>query len=33
MRRPSTYIGTLLYGSLAAIDEADIEKNLPQWTR
>jgi DNA-binding beta-propeller fold protein YncE len=27
-----TYIGTLLYGSLAAIDTADIEKNLPQWT-
>jgi DNA-binding beta-propeller fold protein YncE len=32
MRRPSTYIGTLLYGSLASIDAADIEKNLPQWT-
>ncbi len=28
----STYIGTLLYGSLASINEADIEKNLPQWT-
>ena len=28
----STYIGTLLYGSLASIREADIEKNLPQWT-
>ncbi len=27
-----TYIGTLLYGSLAAIDAAEIEKNLPQWT-
>jgi DNA-binding beta-propeller fold protein YncE len=27
-----TYIGTLLYGSLASIDEASIEKNLPQWT-
>jgi DNA-binding beta-propeller fold protein YncE len=27
-----TYIGTLLYGSLAAIDTADIEKNLSQWT-
>ncbi len=33
-RRPSgyTYIGTLLYGSLATIHESDIEKNLPQWT-
>ena len=28
-----TYIGTLLYGSLAAIDAAEIEKNLPQWTQ
>jgi DNA-binding beta-propeller fold protein YncE len=28
----TTYIGTLLYGSLAALDEAEIEKNLPQWT-
>jgi DNA-binding beta-propeller fold protein YncE len=27
-----TYIGTLLYGSLASIDEAEIEKNLRQWT-
>jgi DNA-binding beta-propeller fold protein YncE len=27
-----TYIATLLYGSLASIDEASIEKNLPQWT-
>jgi DNA-binding beta-propeller fold protein YncE len=27
-----TYIGTLLYGSLATLDEAEIEKNLPQWT-
>jgi DNA-binding beta-propeller fold protein YncE len=27
-----TYIGTLLYGSLASIDEGAIEKNLPQWT-
>jgi DNA-binding beta-propeller fold protein YncE len=32
MHRPSTYIGTLLYGSLAAIDAAEIEKDLPQWT-
>ena len=28
----STYIGTLLYGSLASIEEAEIDKNLPQWT-
>jgi DNA-binding beta-propeller fold protein YncE len=28
----TTYIGTLLYGSLAALDAAEIEKNLPQWT-
>jgi YVTN family beta-propeller protein len=28
----STYIGTLLYGSLASISEGDIEKNLAQWT-
>jgi len=28
----NTYIATLLYGSLASIDEASIEKNLPQWT-
>jgi hypothetical protein len=32
LHRPTTYIGTLLYGSLAALDAADIEKNLPQWT-
>ncbi|MGC1463084.1 MAG: beta-propeller fold lactonase family protein [Terracidiphilus sp.] len=30
--RPSTYIGTMLYGSLATLDEADITANLPQWT-
>src|SRR5271157_2903138 len=29
---PTTYIGTLLYGSLTVLDEAQIEKNLPQWT-
>jgi DNA-binding beta-propeller fold protein YncE len=29
---PGTFIGTLLYGSLAVLDEAQIEKNLPQWT-
>ena len=27
-----TYIGTLLYGSLATLDAAEIERNLPQWT-
>jgi len=27
-----TYIGTLLYGSLATLNENEIEKNLPQWT-
>ncbi|MGP8251956.1 MAG: phosphoesterase [Terracidiphilus sp.] len=27
-----TYIGTLLYGSLASLDETEIENNLPQWT-
>jgi DNA-binding beta-propeller fold protein YncE len=30
--RSSTYIATLLYGSLAALDETEIENNLPQWT-
>jgi DNA-binding beta-propeller fold protein YncE len=29
---PSTYIATLLYGSLAVLDPADIEKNLTQYT-
>ncbi|MFZ0304656.1 MAG: bifunctional YncE family protein/alkaline phosphatase family protein [Terracidiphilus sp.] len=28
----STYIATLLYGSLASLDETEIENNLPQWT-
>jgi YVTN family beta-propeller protein len=28
----STYIGTLLYGSLAVLDPADLEKNLPRFT-
>jgi DNA-binding beta-propeller fold protein YncE len=28
----STYIPTLLYGSLATLDAAEIEKNLLQWT-
>ena len=27
-----TYIGTLLYGSLATLHETDIEKNLAHWT-
>jgi len=31
-RRSSTYIATLLYGSLATLDEAEIAKNLSQWT-
>jgi YVTN family beta-propeller protein len=30
--RASSYIATLLYGSLAALDAVEIEKNLPQWT-
>jgi DNA-binding beta-propeller fold protein YncE len=30
--RASTYIGTLLYGSLAALDEVEIEKELPNFT-
>jgi DNA-binding beta-propeller fold protein YncE len=30
--RPSTYIATLLYGSLATLDAAEIEKNLRQST-
>ena len=32
-RRGNTYIATLLYGSLAAIDESQIAANLPQWTK
>jgi DNA-binding beta-propeller fold protein YncE len=33
-QRPSnnTYIGTLLYGSLAVVDEAEIAAHLPHWT-
>jgi DNA-binding beta-propeller fold protein YncE len=30
--RPSTYIGTLLYGSLATLDTVEVEKELPHWT-
>jgi DNA-binding beta-propeller fold protein YncE len=32
LMRPFTYIATLLYGSLATLDEAGIDKNLPLWT-
>ena len=32
MHRPSTYIGTLLHGSLATLDAGEIEKNLTVWT-
>ncbi len=31
-QRTYTYIATLLNGSLAAINESEISKNLPQWT-
>ncbi|HUB53426.1 MAG TPA: hypothetical protein VL986_14820 [Terracidiphilus sp.] len=31
-RRGNTYIGTLLYGSLATLDETEIDNNLPQFT-
>jgi DNA-binding beta-propeller fold protein YncE len=31
--RPYTYIGTLVYGSLASLDVAEMEKNLPQSTQ
>ncbi len=31
-RRGNTYIGTLLYGSIAGLDETEIENDLPQWT-
>jgi len=30
--RPYSYIATLLHGSLATLDAADVEKNLGQWT-
>jgi DNA-binding beta-propeller fold protein YncE len=33
LHRPTTYIGTLLYGSLASLDAAEMEKNLPQSTK
>jgi DNA-binding beta-propeller fold protein YncE len=31
-QRPTSYIATLLYGSLATLDAVEIEKNLAQWT-
>jgi DNA-binding beta-propeller fold protein YncE len=33
VRRPHTYIATLLYGSLATIDRAEAEKNLAELTQ
>ncbi len=30
--RPNTYIATLLYGSLATLDEKEIASHLPAWT-
>ncbi len=33
LHRSTTYIGTLLYGSLAVLDSAEIEARLPQWTQ
>src|SRR5208337_1531994 len=30
--RTTTYIGTLLFGSLATLDAAEVEKELPRWT-
>jgi len=32
LHSPSSYIGTLLYGSLATLDTADLEMELPRWT-
>jgi DNA-binding beta-propeller fold protein YncE len=31
-QRPTTYIGNLLYGSLATLDAGEVEKNLPEST-
>jgi DNA-binding beta-propeller fold protein YncE len=31
--RSNAYIATLLYGSLATLDQADIEANLTEWTK
>ena len=33
LRGTTTYIGTLLHGSLATLDAAEIERKLPQWTQ
>jgi hypothetical protein len=33
MQRPHTYIATLLYGSLASVDRAEAEKDLPELTK
>jgi DNA-binding beta-propeller fold protein YncE len=30
--RPTTYIASLLHGSLATLDMAEVEKDLPRWT-
>jgi DNA-binding beta-propeller fold protein YncE len=32
MHRPTTYIATLLHGSLGVIDVGEVEKDLPHWT-
>jgi DNA-binding beta-propeller fold protein YncE len=32
LKSPTSYIGTLLYGSLATLDAAEMEKELPRWT-
>jgi DNA-binding beta-propeller fold protein YncE len=32
LRRPMTYIATLLYGSMVSLDMEALEKDLPQWT-
>jgi DNA-binding beta-propeller fold protein YncE len=32
LHRATTYVGTLLYGSLATLNTAEIEKNLQPWT-
>ena len=31
-QRANAYIGTLLYGSLASLEESEIENDLPQWS-
>ena len=32
IHRPSTYIATLLHGSVAALDAKEVEQDLPHWT-